>query len=228
MLSLSETGFAMTQHLVSLTAHFGSGNERTVMNLTFAHRKATQALNFFARKQGGKMNKLKALKLVYFADRCHLRRYGRPITNDRYLAMNFGPVASSCKDLAEMSEFLGGDERAYAQQFINPIGHDYVSLAEMDAGEFSQTDLEALEFAWQNYGRRDPFDLAEETHRFPEWKRHEARLASPYESRVPMCYSDFAENPPQGVDPLPPLSQEEQSDLKAQLEELHSVESLWR
>ena len=72
------------------------------MNLTFAHRKATQALNFFALSASGRMNKLKALKLVFFADRYHLRLYGRPITNDRYLAMKYGPVASSCKDLAEM------------------------------------------------------------------------------------------------------------------------------
>lgn len=198
------------------------------MNLTFAHRKATQALNFFARKQSGRINKLKALKLVYFADRCHLRRYGRPITNDRYLAMNYGPVASSCKDLAEMSEFLGSEERAYAEQYLAPVGHDFESRAEIDQREFSQTDLEALEFAWDHYGARDPFKLADETHGFPEWKQHEARLASPYESRVPMSYGDFLENPPAGVDALPALSEEEQADLRAQLEELHAVESLWR
>ncbi|GAA5484594.1 Panacea domain-containing protein [Haloferula sargassicola] len=198
------------------------------MNLTFAHRKATQALNFFARKEGGRMNKLKALKLVYFADRCHLRRYGRPITNDRYLAMEYGPVASSCKDLAEMSEFLGKEETAYAQRFLSPAGHDYTSAAEVDVDEFSQTDLEALEFAWIHYGRRSPFDLADETHKFPEWKRHEARFQSPYESWVPMAYGDFFENPPEGVDQLPPLSPDEQADLREQLEELHSVESLWR
>lgn len=198
------------------------------MNLTFAHRKATQALNFFARSASGRMNKLKALKLVFFADRYHLRLYGRPITNDRYLAMKYGPVASSCKDLAEMSEFLGEDERSYAERFLSPAGHDYVSLEDVDRSEFSETDLEALEFAWREYGREDGFKLADATHMFPEWKRHEARLASPYESRVPMHYPDFIENPPEGVDPLPRLSEEEQADLKAQLEELHSVESLWR
>jgi uncharacterized phage-associated protein len=198
------------------------------MNLTFAHRKATQVLNFFARKQSGRINKLKALKLVFFADRYHLRLYGRPITNDRYLAMSYGPVASSCKDLAEMSEFLGSDEQAYAEQYLAPSGHDYESREEVETDEFSQTDLEALEFAWKEYGNRDGFKLADETHQFPEWQRHEVRLASPYESRVPMNYSDFLENPPEGVDPLPALTSEEQVDRRGQLEELHSVESLWR
>jgi len=198
------------------------------MNLTFAHRKATQMLNFLALKDSGKMNKLKALKLVYFADRYHLRQYGRPISNDRYLAMNFGPVASSCKDLAEMSDFLGTEEKKYAEQFLQPDGHDYCSKSGLDRSEFSETDLEALEFVWREYGARGEFDLAELTHAFPEWKQHEARLESPTESRVTMRYSDFLQNPAPGVDALPPLSEEEQEDLRQQLEELHSIESLWR
>ncbi len=65
-----------------------------VMPFSFSHRKATQALNFFAAKAGGKINKMKALKLVFFADRYHLRKYGRPVVGDEYLAMNYGPVAS--------------------------------------------------------------------------------------------------------------------------------------
>lgn len=198
------------------------------MNLTFAHRKATQALNFFARQENGRINKLKALKLIYFADRYHLRLYGRPITNDRYLAMKFGPVASSCKDLAEMSEFLGEEERNYAERFLTPDGHDYESIEEVERCEFSETDLEALAFAWREYGKLDKYKLVDATHLFPEWKRHEARLSSGCESRVPMHYPDFIENPEAGTDPLPPLSPEDQEDIKAQLEELHAVESLWR
>src|SRR5438309_84841 len=76
------------------------------MPFSFSHRKATQALNFFAQRAGGSINKMKALKLVYFADRYHLRKYGRPVVGDEYLAMNYGPVASGTKDLAEMSDFL--------------------------------------------------------------------------------------------------------------------------
>ena len=198
------------------------------MNLSFAHRKATQTLNFFARQASGRMNKLKALKLVFFADRYHLRLYGRPITNDRYIAMKYGPVASSCKDLAEMSDFLGENERLYAERFLAPVGHDYQSVAEVDRTEFSETDLEALTYVWNQYGDKDGFELADDTHLFPEWKRHEVRLSSPHESRVPMHYPDFIQNPPAGVDPLPPLTEEEQNDLRLQLEELHAVESLWR
>ena len=202
--------------------------EVRIMNLSFAHRKATQALNYFASQSAGEMNKLKALKLIYFADRYHLRTYGRPITNDRYLAMNYGPVASSCKDLAEMSDFLCSEESGYAKQFLSPSGHDYKSTGEVDTAEFSETDLEALKYAWQQYGNVSEFDLAEKTHQFPEWKQHEERLKSPAESRIPMRYKDFLENPPQGVDSLESLSTEAQEDLRDQIDELHSIESVWR
>jgi uncharacterized phage-associated protein len=205
-----------------------SRHEGHIMNLTFAHRKATQALNYFAIQSAGKINKLKALKLVYFADRYHLRTYGRPITNDRYLAMNYGPVASSCKDLAEMSDFLGGEESAYVRQFLSPSGHDFASTSKVETIEFSETDSEAVEYAWRQYGDVSEFDLAKKTHQFPEWKQHESKLQSPYESRVPMHYKDFLENPPLGVDSLEPLSPEAQEDLSDQIDELHTIESVWR
>ena len=63
--------------------------------------KATQALNFFARQEGASIVKMKALKLVFFADRYHLRRYGRPVVRDKYKAMEYGPVASTAYDLIE-------------------------------------------------------------------------------------------------------------------------------
>jgi len=75
------------------------------MAFPFSHRKTTLVLNFFARESDGEINKPKALKLVYFADRCHLRRFGRPITGDEHLAIPYGPVASGAKDLTEMGDF---------------------------------------------------------------------------------------------------------------------------
>lgn len=80
-------------------------------------------LNFLARQAGGHINKLKALKLVYFADRYHLWKYGRPITNDEYFAMNFGLVASATKDLAKGSDFRPDVEKQYASQYLDAVSH---------------------------------------------------------------------------------------------------------
>src|SRR6266581_2187863 len=150
------------------------------MPFSFSHRKATQTLNFVARKSGGSINKMKALKLVYFADRYHLRKYGRPVVGDEYLAMNYGPVASGAKDLAEMSDFLGEEEARYAKRFIRPAESaiTYRSVADVDDKVLSESDREALEFAWKRFGRTAEFTLSKLTHRYPNWKKHEPALAS--------------------------------------------------
>lgn len=59
----------------------------------------------------GKANKLKLVKLLYLADKCHLVRYGRTITGDEYWAMDYGPVGSTAKDI------LGFDEAFLSQEF---------------------------------------------------------------------------------------------------------------
>ena len=76
------------------------------LRFNFDYRKSTQVLNFFANKQGGQINKMKALKLIFLADRYHIRKYGRLITNDVYVAMKHGPVPSTTKDISEYNDYL--------------------------------------------------------------------------------------------------------------------------
>jgi hypothetical protein len=88
------------------------------IHLPFVYKKATQAVNYFAQRSGGIINKMKAIKLIYFADRYHLRKYGRPITNDEYLAMDYGLVSSGVKDIAEMSGFFRSSESGSMPPFF--------------------------------------------------------------------------------------------------------------
>ena len=199
-----------------------------LMTLSFSYRKTTQALNYLARQAGGRINKMKALKLVYFADRYHLRRYGRPITNDEYFAMNFGPVASATKDLAEGSDFRPDVEKQYASQYLDAVSrYEYSSLAAVEEKVFSQSDLEALEFAWTEFKEFDQFQLAELTHAYPEWKRHEAALAGGVNSRVRMHFDDFLEDAPPGINPCHPLSPEERAVRRDEIADLREIHNLW-
>ena len=196
------------------------------MPFSFSHRKATQALNFFARKAGGRINKMKALKLVYFADRFHLRKYGRPVVGDEYLAMNYGPVASGTKDLAEMSDFLGEEEERYAKRFIRPAESaiTYSSIHNVDEKVLSESDREALEFAWGRFGRTAEFALSKLTHRYPDWKRHEAALQSNVVTRVPMNYRDFLEDPEGNIEPCYALAAKERKAIASGIDEIAAFE----
>jgi uncharacterized phage-associated protein len=195
--------------------------------LEFDYRKATQALNFFAKKAGGKITKLYALKLIYLADRFHLRKYGRPIFGDAYWAMPLGPVASSVKDILE---FSGSEEEIeYANGYIAPLpGEEHPtiqSIKEENLEVFSDSDVEALEFAQANFGELSVSDILKECHRHLEWKKFEEALKSGSISRELMSYSDFFSRPDQGDNSGIEPSQIESS--KEIFEEQSKVSGLW-
>jgi uncharacterized phage-associated protein len=172
--------------------------------MTFqSYQKITEALNYLAIKCGvsKQINKMRAIKLLYYADRYHLRKYGRPLTGDTYLAMGYGPVGSLAKDIAENSEFLDEEARSYGSEVISPVSqHEFKSVRETALEFFSETDREALDFVIKKLAQFNGFDLADLSHAYPEWKKHE-KVASHSGSRVPMDYLDFFENP-EANDPL--------------------------
>ena len=199
------------------------------MPFTFSHRKATQSLNFFARQSGGNVNKLKALKLVYFADRYHLRRFERPVVGDEYLAMNYGPVPSGTKDIAELSDFLGEEEASYGRAFLRPLDRfTFSSEAAVEPSVFSASDREALAWAWKHFGHHDGFALAELTHEYPDWKRHEAAIKSKLVTRAPMNYCDFLMDPAPGIEPCHALTDDERDAVASGIGELAEFERAWR
>ncbi|MEN0005215.1 MAG: Panacea domain-containing protein [Bacteroidota bacterium] len=162
--------------------------------LGFNFKKSVQALNFFAIQAGGTINKMKALKLIWLSDRLHLRFYSRPIVNDTYFALNYGPVASGTKDLVENTSFLTPIETSYRNQFIRTDAeniYQYYSIAPIDPKVFSQTDLAMMRKIFETFGHLTEFELSEESHKYPEWKRFESHLESKTASRFEMDYKDF-------------------------------------
>lgn len=171
---------------------------------------------------------MKALKLFFFADRYHLRKYGRPIFNDEYFAMNYGPVPSGAKDLVEGSDFRPAVEKAYSGQFIDAVDrYEYASIAAVEEAVFSTTDRESLAYVWDHFGALDKFALADMSHKYPEWKKREAALVSECSSRVKMSFLDFLDDPEEGVDPCYDLDDEERVVRREEVEELASFHALW-
>jgi len=105
------------------------------------YKKAIQSLNLFAKKDGGEINKMKALKLLYFAERYHLRKYGRLITNDTYCAMKNGAVPSVTMDIIDDDPYIEEQPKKYASKYITGKGHDLLSKAPIDDNVFSDSDF---------------------------------------------------------------------------------------
>jgi uncharacterized phage-associated protein len=170
----------------------------------FNYKKAVQALNFFALAEGGNINKMKALKLVWLSDRLHLRRYSRAITGDVYFALKNGPVASTTRNLLEDWELdncnhvwgLEALERDYRNAFIEENENRYLFNSTNIISEkvFSKTDLEVLHEVYEKYGELNHFELSDLSHEFPEWKPYQTALERGEMTRAEINPMDFFKN----------------------------------
>ncbi len=139
------------------------------------------------------LDKLSILKLIFFADRYHLRKYSRMITNDTYYAMKYGPVASNVKNILDF-DFIGEDEKLYVESYLKKENKLFSISSSFDKLDMlSETDKEALDFAIDNFGSHKTFDLVEITHQYPEWKRFEVSLKDGL-TREKIVPEDFFEN----------------------------------
>ncbi|MFQ5431748.1 MAG: Panacea domain-containing protein [Nitrospinota bacterium] len=135
-----------------------------------------EAVYYFLNKTG-EATKLKLLKLLYLADKYHLIRYGRTVTDDDYYAMEHGPVGSTVKDVLEFNRFtLAENEYAYASKLFDRIDDKTLKAKPgIQSGELemlSESDIEALDFIIKKFGKMTAAELRNYTHRYPEWKQY--------------------------------------------------------
>jgi hypothetical protein len=111
----------------------------------FNYKKAVQSLSFLANENGGTLNKMKAIKLIWLADRLHLRQFGRSITGDEYYALQNGPVPSGTRDVLENSDFLDDTASDYASEYLSAIDkYNFAILTKPNLKVFSETDIKTL------------------------------------------------------------------------------------
>jgi uncharacterized phage-associated protein len=167
----------------------------------FSLEKLVDALAYFA--EVGKirdLTKLKAAKLLFFADKMHLLRYGRPILGDRYVSMDHGPVPS--QSLNVMNRVIAPDEiedpvrqrvleRLHVHSLFTrhpqfrPKGHT------AEFSHLSDSDREVLDQVIATYGAKPVGELIELTHREHAWRVSDVdRLPG---SNAPMPYRTFFE-----------------------------------
>lgn len=137
-------------------------------------RKAAQVVAFFVLKQGGRVIELvKAIKLVYLADRESLRRCGAPILHEPRVALAQGPVNQTTLDYVDGNRL---DPEGWSRFIAPRVDKRTVSVqpgfVEADLDEFSRAELDVLESVWKRHGRFKGFQIVDWTHKpsnVPEW-----------------------------------------------------------
>jgi uncharacterized phage-associated protein len=140
-----------------------------MMPLRFRQERATQAAAWLLKRRGGTMSYMKLLKLLYLADREALLKYGRPITFDRYVSMDKGPVLSQTYNL--IVEEDDPESPSYWRRFISPpVGQWEVRLiADAPATELSPAQEKILDDIFDRFGKMTRWELVKLTHQLQEW-----------------------------------------------------------
>jgi uncharacterized phage-associated protein len=108
----------------------------------------------------------KIFKVLYFADREHLAKYGRMITGDTYIKMLNGPVPSNIYDIfkAVKGGVFSKDASRYAQMFAVENGYFIKPVQKANPDFLSGSDVEELDNSLSKYGNLAFEEIKELSH----------------------------------------------------------------
>lgn len=144
-------------------------SDRPNIRFQIDHAKAIEILVWIATERRG-LDFYRILKVLFYADKWHLVRYGRPVLGDRYVAMENGPVPSAVYDMLKREPFLAPEILDFLTAAIRverPDGIPRVFPCEgrtADMRLLSQTDVEALRLSLKKYGAMSFGELKRLTH----------------------------------------------------------------
>ena len=148
--------------------------------------KAVQASGVLLRLAPNfRMSRIRLIKLLYLADRKSLEEKSRPITGDRFVAMDHGPVLSGVYDLIKNTH---SDPGSWPRHIRNDH-NDLVLSSDPAVSELSRYEVRTLEQIFAKYENMDDWDFVEHVlHQLPEWIEH--NLAQGHRKTFPygMCF----------------------------------------
>jgi len=132
---------------------------------SFNVRKAAQVVTYFAKAEGGSINVLKLVKIIYLADRKFMEKYDATILNDRFVSMEYGPVNSmtlnyinGCQEDRENWEAFVSDRAVHHIGLTNP------DISDEDFDELSDAEVEILAEIWGEFGSLSQYQVRDFTH----------------------------------------------------------------
>lgn len=165
--------------------------------ITFSPEKALESVLYIASKLR-KPTIHEVLKVRYFADKLHLAEYGYLASGDDYVAMKFGPVASSTYNLlkAARGDQSGWIHPLFAKLVEGALGVDAdrktlraLRVPSMD--RLSQADVACLDEAVKRYGNMR-FDERTELSHDAAWKEAWGAAAEDEIGQSPMPIKSIA------------------------------------
>ena len=117
-------------------------------------------------------------KIFFYAEKWHLNKHRRPIVGDTYIKMVYGPAPSGALDLVYRNDFTMSDrlikEAVESLEVTkNAKGHTLIRARRRPDAEyyFSESEQEAIRWAYKTYAKKSFIELKEESHQEPAWQK---------------------------------------------------------
>ncbi len=141
----------------------------------FKPEKAAQAAAILLdAERAHQMAYYRLLKLLYLADKEHLRLTGRPIIGGRLVAMDRGPLHSAVYNLVKKEHPSYPDW----SRFFRVEGRNIEMLANPGNLELSKREIQTLRELAEKLADRDDEELGTITHDLPEYTKNYNRSTS--------------------------------------------------
>ncbi|MCL5985142.1 MAG: Panacea domain-containing protein [Actinobacteria bacterium] len=126
-------------------------------------------------KSNQELTKLRINKLLYFIDKFHLRKYGRLVLDDKYIALQLGPVAEISNNILDDFISFEGNYKGYLKECFN-VGKNKKGYPELkikkecDLGLLSKSEKEIIVEVISKYGEFSTLKLVDISHQERAWK----------------------------------------------------------
>jgi uncharacterized phage-associated protein len=135
-------------------------------------------LLYFANNTDTKfLGKVKLMKLFYFLDFKHLKKFGSPVTFDTYVNLDHGPIPSFIKNIVDSAaDDIDSSVLADTIYFERPSGTAMFRIlpkrkfTDSDMNLFSETELEVLNQICVEFGNRNTKYLEDASHKESPWR----------------------------------------------------------
>lgn len=120
----------------------------------------------------GDLTRYQIVKMIYLADKEHLNRYGRPITYDQMVAMEYGPVPSETYNILTKGKFIPFSSKKLPFEFIKKEDYNFITSPQREANKrkMSKSDINILDEIAKKYGDKDFNYLYNLTHEHMAYK----------------------------------------------------------
>lgn len=123
--------------------------------------KVGNSIIYLAERING-LSKTKALKLIYILDELSIKKSGIPFFNLKYKVWKFGPVSEEIFiDLSSETTLLKNYIERTSEEGVTIIK----PIVDFNDGEFSDNDIDLLDFVIEKFGNQTAKELVYYTHR---------------------------------------------------------------